>query len=135
MSLNPVWEFVQFSSILRCSCVDCTNVESRLLSFIFALIHQSYHLTMHILRYWLHQKINHRNLTHPITKLWFMPQPRCSSAVDTQVQSYSDPQWFTDDWCWMTETRADFLKVQTLLLFQLSDNLCLILTLYRWYLL
>ena len=26
----------------------------------------------------------------PITKLWFMPQPRCSSSMDTQVQSHSD---------------------------------------------
>jgi len=45
-----------------------------------------------------HKKISHRNLIYPITKLWFMPQLRCSSSVDTQVQFYSDPHMIGGGW-------------------------------------
>ena len=48
----------RISSIPLCSCLDCTKFKSWLLPFIFALIHQSYHLTMCILKYWLHKKIS-----------------------------------------------------------------------------
>jgi len=49
--------------------------------------------------------------------------------------SGSIPQWSTYDWWWMIETRADFLKVQTFLPFQLSATHCFIFPLYRCYLL
>jgi hypothetical protein len=102
LNLNLFWEFDWFSSFPLCSCWVFMKVKPWLLPFIFILIHQSYHLTVYIPRYWLHQKISHKNLIHLITTVVYAT----TQMFLLSGHSGSVPQWSTmihvwlvvDDW-------------------------------------